>query len=62
VSVINIAQRLYVDEDGMTFPITNWIDASGEECEPENAIVCVAGHEGRWYSINLADFEDTSTQ
>lgn len=39
-------------------PITNWVDADGE-CDPWDAICCVAGpcEDGRWYSISLAEFD-----
>lgn len=40
--------------DGQTAPITNLLDVWGDDCEPENAVVIVAGpFAGGWLSIDL---------
>lgn len=59
VEAINRAQALYCDADGFVHPITNWYDADGDECGPDDAVFCMAGTEGRWYSIDLTEFEQT---
>lgn len=44
--------------DDEVVPITSWIDADGP-CDPRDAICCVAGpcSDGKWYSINLEEFD-----
>ena len=37
--------------------ITNWIDADGDECDPEDAVFCIAGDDDvGWWSIDLSAF------
>ena len=55
---VNIEKRLVLDGTE-TVPITNLIDADGDECGPADAIVAVAGPtaEGKWLSIDLREFD-----
>ena len=55
---INVEGRLYRDKHGFEHPVTHWFDENGADCDPEEATVCVAGSEGRWFAIRLSDFED----
>lgn len=57
-AAINLTERLYVDDDGSLYPITNLFDADGDECEPEDAVSAVAGDGGCWFAINLSEFEN----
>lgn len=57
LSAVNIEQRLFCDSDGFVHPITNWLDADGDECEPEDAVAAVAGTEGRWFAFALSEFD-----
>lgn len=57
-AAINVAQALYLDCDGETYPITNWFDEDGDECPREDAVVAVAGKGGCWFSLVLADFSE----
>jgi hypothetical protein len=57
-AAVNIAAGLYLDEGGHVFPVTNWFDEDGDECPRENAVTCVAGEGGCWFSLSLADFGD----
>lgn len=59
---INIGRALFVATDGETYPITNWFDADGDECAPEDAIAAVAGVEGRWFALDLRDFVESLRQ
>jgi len=59
---LNIADGVFLASDGCTYPITNWIDADGEECDRGEAVACVAGAGNRWWSLTLADFERARTQ
>lgn len=47
--------------DGQVIPVTNWFDAEGEDCDPQDAVMCVAGTaDFGWVSIELA-FADEVT-
>lgn len=42
--------------DGVKLPITDWIGSDGEDCDPEDATVIVAGYEGYgWITVELGD-------
>ncbi len=56
MEAINLGQRLFVDEDGETWPIVLLFDGDGEECSPAEAVSAVAGTEGRWYALDLSEF------
>jgi len=44
--------------DGTVLPITNYFDEWGEDCEPEDAVTCVAGTDAfGWLSIDLTEFD-----
>ena len=60
VVAINCQSRLVLLEDGTTIPITNFFDEDGDDCDPDEAIVIVAGREGFGYlTIELFDdFEE----
>jgi len=55
--MVNLGQRLFVDSEGFTHPIAVMFDSDGEECEPRDAVSAVAGSEGRWFALNLSEFE-----
>jgi hypothetical protein len=60
---INWTTLEYMDEHGNVFPITNFFDEDGDECDgPENAVVCVAGSEDCWYSIDLREWRDAPSE
>ena len=61
-SAVNVQQRLYLDTNGETYPITNFFDQDGDECSPDEAVTAVAGRDDCWFSIVLADFEGTLKQ
>lgn len=61
-AAVNLTDRLYVDETGAVFPITNLFDCEGDECEPGEAVSAVAGSKGRWFAITLSDFADGGVQ
>lgn len=56
VLLVNFSQDLIIDEGGLLFPITTWLDDDGDECPREYATVAVAGEGERWYTFVLADF------
>jgi hypothetical protein len=61
-AAINRTEHLFMDNDGFVHPITNWFDSDCQECDPDDAVVCVAGSEGRWFTIRLADFKKCAVQ
>ena len=62
--MVNVAARIAIMEDGQELPVTNAFDAGGDECEPEDAVACVAGpdRDGMWVSIDLKQFEGVALQ
>ena len=53
---VNMGQGMAYLDDGRVVPITNWFDTDGDDCGPEEAVVCVAGHEDiGWYTIDLRE-------
>jgi len=41
-------------EDDRLLPVTDWIDEEGDFCDPDDAIVCVAGDEEfGWITLEL---------
>jgi len=60
VVAINCVSRQVLLEDGTMIPITNFFDEDGDDCDPDDAIVIVAGREGFGYlTIELFDdFEE----
>lgn len=58
VDAINRAIGIAILSDGQHVPITNWIDADGDECGPADAVACACGPDikGKWYAVNLGSF------
>jgi hypothetical protein len=42
--------------------VTNWLDCDGDECDRDDAVACVAGQDGCWFALSLADFETAGCQ
>lgn len=61
MNALNVSAGLFCDEIGY-YPITNWFDADGDECSREDAVVCVAGRDNRWFSLVIADFSETGAR
>lgn len=57
-AAINVSAGLYLDQFGTVHPVTNWIDAEGDECATSEAVAFVAGSGGTWFSEVLADFTE----
>ena len=58
VYAVNRHQAIAITDDGARLPIVNWLDADGDECAPNEAVVCVAGHEEDFFVIDLTEFEN----
>lgn len=61
VEAVNRSRDVAVLNTGEQINITNWLDAFGEECAIDDAVVAVAGPDrlGRWFAIDLSAFEPT---
>lgn len=56
-------RRLFIDEMGHRYPVTQWLDAAGEEIDdPESAVVAIAGAGGCWFTLDLSHFPEETTQ
>lgn len=53
---VNLGLGLYVDPQGDTYPVAVMFDSDGDECDCAAAVSAVAGTEGRWYVLDLANF------
>jgi hypothetical protein len=67
VAAINRDLCIALLDNDVVLPITNWIGADGEECEPVESVVCVAGpslhkHKIGFYTIDLRQFEGAVIQ
>lgn len=58
VVAVNCETRLVILDDGRTLPIVHFFDDFGDDCEPDDAIVLVAGHDGFGYVTIELDFFD----
>ena len=58
IEALNRGLRIIVLDDGKTYPITNWFDNSGNDCDPDTAEFAVAGpdSDGKWYTIDLGAY------
>ncbi len=56
MEAINLERGEFVAEDGPLYPITNYIDADGNDCAPDEAFAAVAGRDSTWFALNLSDF------
>lgn len=57
VVAINCGLRQVLLDDGTMIPITNFFDEFGDDCEPDDALVVVAGNDGFGY-LTIELFED----
>ncbi len=61
VEAISLSHRLAFMSDGRTFPITNLIDAWGDETDDEDAAISfVCGIDREWLSAPLSDYEEAT--
>lgn len=60
IVAINLGQRIAILDDDTVFPLTNFIDAGGDETDdPDKAVVAV-GHlpDDSWVTFEIDGFED----
>jgi len=59
IEAVSRSQAVAVLDTGEEIVITDWFDDQGDERDPDDAVVAVAGPDdlGRWFAIDLAAFE-----
>ena len=64
VEAINRKLALCLMSGGSTVPITTWLNDDGQECDPDEAVMAVAGPaaDGRWHTLDLSEFDEVETQ
>jgi hypothetical protein len=58
VYAVNRRHAIAITDEGDRLPIVNWLDSDGDECEPQNAVACVAEYGDKFLAINLMEFEN----
>lgn len=58
IEALNRRLRIILLDDCKTYPITNWFDCHGNDCDPDEAEFAVAGPDesGKWYTIELGEY------
>ena len=52
----------FIDQDGGVWPVTNYFDIMGKECDAKDAVYAVAGAGDTWFGFLIADMEQPSVQ
>lgn len=58
IECVNRARRIVIDEKGNRGVITHFFDENGDDCEPQDAVSCVAECDGKHYAIDLREYEN----
>jgi hypothetical protein len=54
---LSLRARLFMDEDGAVYPVTEMLDCNGDETnDPCAAVTFVAGANGKWIAARVCDF------
>lgn len=57
---VNRQTRIALSEDNIVYPIIAFYNDDHEQCEPEEAVTCVAGSDSiGWIALSLHDFTKT---
>lgn len=63
IEAVNLTARTALTDDGEAIPITQMLDANGDQTEaPSEAVAVVAGRFGQWFCVDLRQFEGATTQ
>ena len=54
-------RRIVIDDKGNQGVILSFYDTDGYECEPEEAVACVAECAGKFWAIDLREYENVSS-
>lgn len=59
VIAVNRTRSIAMLEDNMQIPVVHWFDEDGDDCEPPEAKVCVAGSEELgWWVVDLSLYQE----
>jgi hypothetical protein len=54
VLFVNRSRGVALLSTGHMVPVTHWFDRMGSDCDPMDAVACVAGSDAtKWFSIDL---------
>lgn len=54
VDLVDLDSRTVLLGDGTILPITDFLDGEGDDCEPREAVFCIAGTDGYgWLDIEI---------
>lgn len=54
IKVVSLDQRTVTLADGTVLPATDFIDKFGDDCEPIDAVVCIAGSDDfGWMQVDI---------
>lgn len=57
ITGVNRHLRCAVLDHDVYLWVTSWLDDDGDECDPDDAVACVAGDdEHGWWAIDLTQF------
>ena len=56
------AKGTFIDQDGGVWPVTNYFDIMGDECEADDAVTAVAGAGDKWFAFRLEDMDRPNVQ
>lgn len=63
VSAVNVTDRIAIRTDGLIGKITNFFYGGEETDDACEATTCVIGWpDGKWYTVDLTQFETVKTQ
>ena len=56
VEMINHDRGIFIDIHGFEYPVVCYLDSDGEKCDKSEGDYAVAGVEGRWFTLDLSEF------
>ena len=56
IEMINHDAGVFIDADGFQYPVVMYLDADGNECPKDEGDYAIAGVEGRWYTLDISEF------
>lgn len=59
LEMINHDLGIFIDCNGIEYPVVMYLDADGNECPKSEGDYAVAGIEGRWFTLTLSEFDLT---
>lgn len=61
IECVHRERRIVIDDKGNRGVILSFYDTDGEDCDPQEAVTCVAECAGKFYAIDLRDYENVSS-